>query len=199
MLTVILGKTCSGKTTVVDKLCEKYPNYQKVVTYTTRKPRSGEINGKDYWFISDEEFQDLRGKGRFSEYKVYHTVEGDWWYGSILDNLDDDKDYLIILTPDGLKDIQNSVEDFISIYLYANQDTVKKRLIKRDDDPNEASRRMIRDTEDFKGLENEVNRIVYNNSDNNIDDVADRLNHVIQTLKNSDGKLSDRRKVKYLR
>lgn len=186
MLTVILGKTCSGKSTVVDKLCDKYNNYQKIITWTSRPPRKNEKNGKDYNFISEDEFFDLRGKGRFSEWKVYHTVEGDWYYGSMLGDLDEDKDYVIILTPEGLRDIKDSVDDFISIYLYANQDTIKKRLIKRGDNPSEASRRMIKDTEDFKGVENEVNRIVYNNSDNDIDDVVDRLNTVIQNLKNSD-------------
>ena len=196
MLTVILGKTCSGKSTIARKLCEKY-NYNKILTYTTRPKREHEKDGVDYHFIDDETFSRFRDLGKFSEYKSYNVVGGyTWWYGSMLGGLDDDKDYLIILTPQGLRDVQSELDDFASIYIYTNRDTMKQRLIKRGDDVNEASRRMIRDNEDFNGVENEVNRIVYNNSDDNIDDVVDRVHHVIQTLKQNSENLKNKR---YLR
>lgn len=196
MLTVILGKTCSGKSTIVRKLCEKY-NYNKILTYTTRPKREHEKDGVDYHFIDDETFSRFRDLGKFSEYKSYNVAGGyTWWYGSMLDDLDDNKDYLIILTPQGLRDVQSELDDFASIYIYTNRDTMKKRLIKRGDDVNEASRRMIRDNEDFNSVENEVNRIVYNNSDDNIDDVVDRVHRVIQTLKQKPENLKNKR---YLR
>lgn len=196
MLTVILGKTCSGKSTIVRKLCEKY-NYNKILTYTTRPKREHEKDGVDYHFIDDETFSRFRDLGKFSEYKSYNVAGGyTWWYGSMLGDLDDNKDYLIILTPQGLRDVQSELDDFASIYIYTNRDTMKKRLIKRGDDVNEASRRMIRDNEDFNSVENEVNRIVYNNSDDNIDDVVDRVHRVIQTLKQKPENLKNKR---YLR
>lgn len=193
MLTVILGKTCSGKSTIVRKLCEKY-NYNKILTYTTRPKREHEKDGVDYHFIDDETFSRFRELGKFAEYKSYHVAGGHtWWYGSILGDLDDDKDYLIILTPQGLRDVQDELDSFASIYIYTNRDTMKKRLIKRGDDVNEASRRMMRDNEDFDGVENEVNRIVYNNADNDIDDVVDRVHHVIQSLKKNPERLKNKR------
>lgn len=193
MLTVILGKTCSGKSTIVRKLCGKY-NYNKILTYTTRPKREHEKDGVDYHFIDDETFSHFRELGKFAEYKSYHVAGGNtWWYGSILGDLDDDKDYLIILTPQGLRDVQDELDSFASIYIYTNRDTMKKRLIKRGDDVNEASRRMMRDNEDFNGVENEVNRIVYNNTDNDIDDVVDRVHHVIQSLKKNPERLKNKR------
>lgn len=193
MLTVILGKTCSGKSTIVRKLCEKY-NYNKILTYTTRPKREHEKDGIDYHFIDDETFYHFRDLGKFSEYKSYHVAGGHtWWYGSMLGDLDDDKDYLIILTPQGLRDVQDELDSFASIYIYTNRDTMKKRLIKRGDDVNEASRRMMRDNEDFNGVENEVNRIVYNNADNDIYDVVDRVHHVIQSLKKNPERLKNKR------
>lgn len=193
MLTVILGKTCSGKSTIVRKLCEKY-NYNKILTYTTRPKREHEKDGVDYHFIDDENFFRFRDLGKFAEYKSYNVAGGHtWWYGSMLGDLDDNKDYLIILTPQGLRDVQDELDSFSSIYIYTNRDTMKKRLIKRGDDVNEASRRMMRDNEDFNGVENEVNRIVYNNADNDIDDVVNRVHHVIQSLKKNPERLKNKR------
>ena len=51
----ILGKTCSGKTTIVDELVKNY-GFKKITTYTTRPMREGEINHKDYHFINNKEF-----------------------------------------------------------------------------------------------------------------------------------------------
>ena len=52
---VLLGKTASGKDTILNELVKKY-NYRKMITYTTRPMRKGEIQDKTYHFISDEEF-----------------------------------------------------------------------------------------------------------------------------------------------
>ena len=54
MLTFIMGKTCSGKTRIVEELCKKY-GYHKLVTYTTRPMRKAERDGVDYHFISAKE------------------------------------------------------------------------------------------------------------------------------------------------
>ena len=63
----------------------------------------------------------------------------------------------------------------MSIYIYANNATIKKRLIKRGDDPKEAQRRLEHDNEDFKGIENEVDKIVYNNDGANMNDVVKKI------------------------
>ena len=52
----IAGKTCSGKTRIVSELCKKF-GYKKIVTYTTRPIRDKEVDGVDYHFISEEEFE----------------------------------------------------------------------------------------------------------------------------------------------
>ncbi len=52
---VILGKACSGKDTVVNRLIEKY-EYERIISYTTRPKRKGEIQDKTYHFISEDEF-----------------------------------------------------------------------------------------------------------------------------------------------
>lgn len=177
---IIIGKTASGKDSVVKKLVEN--GYNKVITYTTRQMRKGEKQDITYHFISEEEFKRKIEGGFFAEYKTYNTEFGVWYYGTALEDFEnaDDKS-VIILTPDGYRDVINKLTKRpISIYLYANNQTIKKRLIKRDDDPKEAERRLLHDNEDFKGIENEVDKIVYNNDGANIDDVVQKILDIVR-------------------
>lgn len=83
---------------------------------------------------------------------------------------------VIILTPDGYRDVIGKlIEKPTSIYIYANNSTIKKRLIERGDDKEEANRRLYHDNTDFRGLENEVDRIIYNNDGSDIDDVIKKI------------------------
>ena len=173
---IIIGKTASGKDTIVNKLISLY-GLKKVITYTTRSQRKGEKQDVTYHFISEEDFKQKINEGFFAEWKSYITVDGVWYYGTALDDLEnaDDKS-VIILTPDGYRDVINKLTRRpISIYLYANNQTIKKRLIKRGDDPKEAERRVSHDNDDFKGIENEVDKIVYNNDGTDINNVVQKI------------------------
>ena len=173
---VLIGRTCSGKDTVVNNLVKKY-GFKKLTTYTSRPKRKGEKDGITYHYISEDEFKQKINEGFFVEWKSYNTEFGTWYYGTALDDLEkaDDKT-VIILTPDGYRDVKDRLHsNSKAIYIYANNATIKKRLIKRGDDENEAQRRLEHDIEDFKGVENEVDRIVYNNYDTKIEDVIKKI------------------------
>ena len=174
---VICGKTASGKNLVRDILVEKY-NYNPIITYTSRPPRKGEKQDVTYHFISDEEFKQKIDDGFFAEWKSYITNEGVWYYGSSLEDIEsaDDRS-VIILTPQGYRDIKKKLPDknIVCIYLYENIDTMKKRLSKRGDNPKEIERRIKSDLEDFKNFESEADKIVYNNFDANIDEVIKKI------------------------
>lgn len=182
MFTIIIGKTCSGKTTIVRKLCEKY-NKKSIVTYTSRPPRHGEVDGVTYHFISEEGFKSKINEGFFAEYKVYDTAYGQWFYGSSLEDiLNADDDSVIILTPQGYKDIKDKIsnEKHISLYIYANNSTIKQRLKRRGDNKEEAERRIKTDNDDFKDAMMLVDRIVYNNYDSDIDSIVDEVYELIR-------------------
>ena len=173
---VLAGKSASGKNFVARKL-EEY-GYKTIVTYTTRPKRKGEKQDITYHFISDEEFKQKIDEGFFAEWKSYITNEGVWYYGSSLEDIENaDNKSVIILTPQGYRDIKEKLPDknIACIYLYENIDTMRKRLSKRGDNPNEVIRRMESDNEDFKGFENEVDRIVYNNDGTDIDEVIKKI------------------------
>lgn len=81
MLLILTGPGSSGKDTIQAKILQKYPNMQRLVTTTSRKIRGGEVNGKDYNFISRDEFLKGIQNGDFLEYvefggNFYGTTKG---------------------------------------------------------------------------------------------------------------------------
>lgn len=173
---IIMGKTASGKDTILKDLVINH-GYKKIITYTTRPIRTSEKQGVTYHFISEDDFIQKIDSGFFAEWKTYNTEFGVWYYGTSLEDLEnaDDKT-AIILTPDGYRDVISKLSTKPKvIYIYANNSTIKQRLIDRGDDKNEAQRRLEHDNVDFKGVESEVDRIFYNNKDNYIKDVVDSI------------------------
>ena len=173
---VLAGKSASGKNFVAKKL-EKH-GYETIVTYTTRSKQKSEKQDITYHFISDEEFKQTIDEGFFAELKSYITTEGVWYYGLSLEDIEcaDDRS-VIILTPQGYRDIKEKLPDknIACIYLYENNKKKKKRLSKRGDDPKEVERRIKSDLEDFKNFESEANKIVYNNDGTDIDEVINKI------------------------
>lgn len=172
---VLIGKTASGKTLIREELIRR--GYSGIITYTSRPVRKGEKQDVTYHFISEEEFKQKIDDNFFAEYKTYDTVFGKWYYGSALEDLENAPEKsVIILTPDGYRDVVDKLSKKpISIYIYANNSTIKKRLKKRGDNKEEAQRRIEHDNEDFKDVENMVDKIVYNNDGTDINDVVDKI------------------------
>lgn len=101
---ILLGKTASGKDSILNKLVLEH-GYKKIVTYTTRPMRENEKQDTTYHFISDKEFKERIADRFFFEYKKYEAAEGVWYYGSSKADLDNaDNKSVIILTPDGYQD-----------------------------------------------------------------------------------------------
>lgn len=183
MITIIMGKTCSGKNAVVKELVSR--GWSQIITYTSRPKRRGEKNGREYFYISEEDFANKIKSGYFAEWKSYYVNGKTWYYGSpseeIIEASLDDKNHVIILTPQGVEDTLAFLSKYISdyqiniIYLYANRSTILKRLQKRKDKNDSIERRMRADDIDFKNATSLANKIIYNNDSDSIIDVADKI------------------------
>ena len=172
---ILMGKTASGKNLVRDQLVEKC-HFSPIITYTTRPMRKGEIQDVTYHFISTDEFIEKINNGFFAEWKDYVTNDGLWYYGTALDDCVNATDNdVIILTPDGVRDLKKNGVNAIVIYLYSNLNTIKYRLKFRGDDEKEVERRISSDIKDFKNAEMLADRIAYNNLNNNIDNVVENV------------------------
>ena len=147
---VLCGKTASGKDTIAKKLIEL--GMKKLVTYTTRPMRKGEENGIDYWFFSERQFKTLEKEGIFLETTSYEVANGKtWYYGTPILGLDKDK--VVIMNPDGVKEIVKHGEySPLIFYLDVDEETIKERLKARGDNEDEAQRRLEADNKDFADI-----------------------------------------------
>ena len=153
MIIVLVGKTASGKTTVANELCKNH-GYKRIITYTTRPMRDNEVQDVDYHFISDEQFNKMIENNEFTEYKRYNTAHGVWSYGSVVtyeQEISDDY-YVIILTPQGLRDLSKKISRYIAFYLNVSLESQLERLKKRGDEEQQIIKRLQNDAKDFENV-----------------------------------------------
>lgn len=152
---IIIGKTGSGKSTVVNELVSNY-GYEKAITDTTRPMRPGELNGVDYNFLSVEEFERNEAAGVYAESVTYNASFGICHYGSRKSSYEDDSNKkVIILNPYGLKMVKESLgaQNAVSVYLRLDDELLLKRLSIRGDAQEEILRRLETDRHDFNDAE----------------------------------------------
>ena len=137
IMVILSSPSGVGKTTLTKKIQQKYHNFKISVSHTTRSPRSNEIDGIDYHFVSKEKFQKLISENKFYEYaKIFEN-----YYGTL--KLEVDKTILkndIIFDIDwqGTKQLSKFKNlNLIKIYLITDKDELKKRLIKRNQNTTE--------------------------------------------------------------
>lgn len=153
MIIVLVGKTASGKTTVANYLCRN-KRYKRIITYTTRPMRDNERQDVDYHFISDEQFNRMVENNEFTEYKRYNTSHGVWSYGSVVTSEQElsSNYYVIILTPQGLRDLSKSTSRYIAFYLNVGLESQLERLKKRGDEEQQIIKRLKNDAKDFENV-----------------------------------------------
>lgn len=132
LLIILSSPSGVGKTTLTKKIQQKYKSFKISVSHTTRPPRSNEIDGIDYHFVSKKKFEDLIKKDSFYEYaKIFGN-----YYGSLKKNVDNtlqSNNILFDIDWQGTKQLSrfNNL-DLIKIYLIAdNKSELKRRLVKR--------------------------------------------------------------------
>lgn len=155
---VLIGRSSTGKSTILNKLVEKY-DWNNCVSYTSRKPRQGELEGKDYFFLpSNDSFDRMFDAGLMFEKTEYNVDNEIWKYGIGHDSVSETKTNCLILNVDGVSQILNSElkDRLIIIEVSANTDTLIKRYWDRSN-KDEKSKvqlvdRLIRDIEDFSDI-----------------------------------------------
>lgn len=167
---ILIGRSGSGKDTVAKELQRR--GWNRIVTDTTRKMRKSETEGVEYNFISQEEFEERKKHNYYIDVKCFTLSDcSKVFYGvpELGEGLD--KSFLV-LPPSSF--LQLGLKAF-SVYIYANNATIKKRLLERGDPKDEVERRMKADSKDFWGLVNHVDKIAYNNMGENIENVVDKI------------------------
>ena len=171
-----------GKTTLTKKIQQKYPNFKISVSHTTRIPRSNEVDGVDYHFVSKESFKKLIDQNQFYEYaKIFEN-----YYGTLRKTVDEDiisNDLIFDIDWQGTKQLSkfNNLK-LIKIYLIPDsKEELKKRLIKRDQNTKEeVDKRYKSFNEDVKHW-NDYDYIIINK---NLDICFKQIENIILLHKN---------------
>ena len=133
MMFILSSPSGAGKTTLTKKLAQNNKNFVISISYTTRKPRPNEINGVDYNFVTNEEFNTLIKKNSFFEYaKIFDNS-----YGTlkkpVLEIISSGKDVLFDIDWQGTQQLKK-IKDLSLVTFFIlppNIKTLKERLLKR--------------------------------------------------------------------
>ncbi|MGB5030523.1 MAG: guanylate kinase [Saprospiraceae bacterium] len=148
---ILTAPSGSGKTTLANYLLDAFPNLEFSVSATTRSPRPGEIEGKNYHFVSHEDFQELISNHELIEYQ--EVYEG-CFYGTLKSELRkiwiENKVALFDIDVKGAyKMEQEEYANVLSIYIKASSlEVLRERLIKRGTETNETINKRISKAKD---------------------------------------------------
>ena len=132
ILTIISGFSGSGKGTIVGKLMERYDNYALSNSATTRTPRPGEVDGREYFFLSKEEFEKMIAKDELIEYAKY--VEN--YYGTpkayVEQKLAEGKDVILEIEMQGALQVKKKFPQTLLLFVTPPNATIlRERLVGR--------------------------------------------------------------------
>ena len=173
MIIVLLGASGSGKSTIENELATHH-GFEKIISYTTRPPRDGETNGKDYYFTNNETFREMVEDRLLAEYDEYSQRR---LYGTLRIDYAGNTNRVVVLTPNGFKQLKDSCgsDNVFSVLVEASLGTRIRRYVNRCgvnkfsyDDKNEISSRVERDFGMFLGVEKEVDLVIHNNDGEDI-------------------------------
>lgn len=192
---MIAGTSGAGKGTIGRALLERFPDLHWSVSAATRAPRPGEIDGRDYHFMSREEFEELRGAGGFLEwFEVYGDLKGTP-RGPIEEWLAAGDDVLVEVDVQGALNIKESEPEATLVFIRApSADEQRRRLEERtrsegrqrgtDDGLDDEDRAVIeRRLAEAEREEQQANRFDHIVTNANLDEAVDEVAGILEDLR----------------
>ena len=144
LLIVISAPSGTGKTTLCHMLLEEFPNMEFSISYTTRKPRPGELNGRDYFFVDRKTFERMIEEGDFLEWaEVYGNLYGTS-KSQVLKALEEGKDILLDIDTQGALQVKKNFPEAVLIFILPpSLKELERRLKKRGTDDEETIKKRL--------------------------------------------------------
>ena len=175
IIIVVSGFSGAGKGTVMKALTAKYDKYALSISATTRNPRPGEENGREYFFVSNEEFEKLIKENGLIEHAGYV----DHYYGTprkfVEDQLDAGKDVILEIEIQGALQIKEQYPEAVLLFIMPpSAKELKKRLTGRGTETEEViAQRLKRAKEESVGIEKYDYIVVNDDLDECVEQVHD--------------------------
>jgi guanylate kinase len=157
---VVTGPSGVGKGTLIRRLLERRPDYRLSVSATTRKPRPGEVEGRDYHFLSEQEFERRLAAGDFLEHALYAGNH----YGTLKAEVDRTPGNLVLeIEVEGARQVRQALPEATQVFIAPPSDeTLRQRLEGRNTDaPAVIERRLARAKEELAARQ-EFKRVIVN-------------------------------------
>ena len=152
LIMIISAPSGAGKTTLCRELRQRFPHLQESISYTTRAPRVGEVDGEDYIFISRERFQSMIAEDTFAEWAEVHGN----LYGTSLATLEDARhngiDLLLDIDCQGAMRLKECLDGGLFVFILPpSMEELRRRLENRSSDSQDViERRIVRAAEEIK-------------------------------------------------
>ncbi|MDD5939952.1 MAG: guanylate kinase [Lachnospiraceae bacterium] len=180
-LTVVSGFSGAGKGTIMKALLARYPQYCLSISCTTRAPRPGEVDGKDYFFITRDEFERKVDADEFLEHAEY--VHG--CYGTpeayVREKMAEGRDVILEIESQGAMIVKKKIPEAILLFVMTpTAAELEKRLIGRGTESNEKIIGRLLQAETETQRIKKYDAIIVNDT---VDEAVEEMHNAIRTFK----------------
>lgn len=182
VLLVLSGPSGAGKGTICEQLRNKRKKLAYSVSATTRAPRKGEVDGRDYFFVTIEKFKEMIANNELLEYaEIYGN-----YYGTprsyVMSILDEGRDVVLEIDPQGALQVKESFPDAVFVFVVPpSLDELSKRIYKRGTDSEEVIKRRLSAATSELAYASKYDYIVVNDE---VEKATNKVSNIIDAERN---------------
>ena len=167
-----------GKGTLIQRVLHQLPNLSYSVSYTTRQPRNGEVDGREYFFVTREKFAEMTEQCHFLEWANVHGQLYGTSRHQVADDVSHGKDIILEVDVQGAASIRSLIADAVSVFILPpSLEILRQRLIARGtDSPEELAVRLRNAPAELKAYK-EFDYVIINDD---VDRAAGQLSAIIE-------------------
>jgi guanylate kinase len=175
---VITGPSGVGKGTLIKKLLERVPDLALSVSATTRQPREGEEHGRDYHFLTEDQFKERRDAGDFLEFASYSGNHYGTLNSELQRCLDKGRSVVLEIEVQGATQVRAAKPDSVQIFIAPPDPAVlRERLRGRGTDSPEAIDKRLQVAEQELGAQDDFDFLIVNDD---LDKASDELESIVR-------------------
>ncbi len=177
ILFVVSSPSGGGKGTLIQRVLKKIPNLSYSVSFTTRTPRSGEVNGREYFFVSQEKFEQMAAGNEFLEWANVHGKLYGTSSKQVFEEISAGRDIILEVDVQGAASVRQLVPDSVSVFILPPSfEVLKQRLVARGtDSPEELELRLRNAPVELK----DYSAFQYMILNDDLDQAADQLAAIV--------------------